>query len=160
MNDRSKSSNTYDMIIGRDLLGELGIILNFNDHTVTWDTDAIPMKDRGSLNSQKVITEIYLTADEPQSLVDEFSRSTKILDAEYKPTILEEVTKTCENITEEEQFQLLQVLQQYEHLFDGTLGEFNMAPISLNLIDPGSKPVHARHYTDEVLWTERCIQPL
>jgi hypothetical protein len=23
----------------RDLLGELGIIMNFNDHTITWDTD-------------------------------------------------------------------------------------------------------------------------
>ena len=135
------------MIIGRDLLGKLGIILNFNDKTVTWDTDTIPMKDRGTLNSQKVITEIYLAANEPQSLVDEFSRSTKILDAEYKPAVLEEVTKTCENLNEEEQRQLLQVLQKYEHLFDGTLGEFNMAPISLNLIDPGSKPVHARPYT-------------
>ena len=105
------------------------------------------MKDRGSLNSQKAITEIYLTANEPQSLMDEFSRSTKILDAEYKPAILEEVTKACENLNNEEQHQLLQVLQKYEHLFDGTLGEFNMAPISLNLIDPGSKPVHARPYT-------------
>jgi hypothetical protein len=44
----SESSRTYDMIIGqgRDPLGELGIIMNFNDHTVTWDTDTIPMKDR------------------------------------------------------------------------------------------------------------------
>jgi hypothetical protein len=88
-----------------------------------------------------------LSANEPQSLLNEFSRSTKILDAEYKPAILEEVSKTCENLNEEEQHKLLQVLQKYEHLFDGTLGEFNMAPISLNLIDPASKPVHARPYT-------------
>jgi hypothetical protein len=46
LNDRSESSSTYDMIMGRNLLGELGIIMNFNDHTVTWDTDTIPMKDR------------------------------------------------------------------------------------------------------------------
>jgi hypothetical protein len=44
--DRSESSSTYDMIMGRDLLGESGIIMNFNDHTVSWDTDTIPMKDR------------------------------------------------------------------------------------------------------------------
>jgi hypothetical protein len=99
------------MIISRDLLGKLGIILNFNDKTVTWDTDTIPMKDRGSLNSQNVITEIYLTANEPQSLTDEFSCSTKILDAEYKPAILEEVSKTCEHLNEDEQHKLLQVLQ-------------------------------------------------
>jgi hypothetical protein len=33
-------------MINRDLLGELGIIMNFNDHTVTWDANSIPMKDR------------------------------------------------------------------------------------------------------------------
>jgi hypothetical protein len=48
VDDRSESSSTYDMIIdnGRDLFGELGIIMNFNDHKVTWDSDTIPMKDR------------------------------------------------------------------------------------------------------------------
>jgi hypothetical protein len=65
VDDRSKASDTYGMIIGRDLLGKLGIILNFNDKTVTWDADTIPMNDRGTLNSQKVITEIYLAANEP-----------------------------------------------------------------------------------------------
>jgi xylose isomerase len=43
--DSSESSSTYDMIMVWDLLGESGIIMNFNDHTVTWDTDTIPMKD-------------------------------------------------------------------------------------------------------------------
>jgi hypothetical protein len=49
---RSESSSTYDMIIGQYLLEDLGIILNFNDKTVTWDTDTIPMKDRGTLNTE------------------------------------------------------------------------------------------------------------
>jgi hypothetical protein len=50
VDDRSESSSTYDMIIvqGRDLFGELGIIMNFNDHKVTWDSDTIPMKDRNT----------------------------------------------------------------------------------------------------------------
>jgi hypothetical protein len=55
---RSESSSTYDMIMGRDLLGELGIIMNFHDHTVTWDTDTIPMKDRGTLSSVEALIEI------------------------------------------------------------------------------------------------------
>jgi hypothetical protein len=98
IDNRSKLSSTYDMIIGRDLLGELGIILNFNDHTVTWDTDTIPMKERSTLNTQEAILEVYLASNEPKSLVDEYLRSTKILDAEYKPAILEEVTPTCTNL--------------------------------------------------------------
>jgi hypothetical protein len=49
----------------------------------------------------------------------------------------------CNNLITEEQSQLLKLLQKYEHLFDGTLQEFNRDPISLHLIDPGSKPIHA-----------------
>ena len=53
----------------------------------------------------------------------------------------------CNNLNTEEQHQLRKLLQKYEHLFDGTLGEFNMDPICLHLIDKGVKPVHARPYT-------------
>jgi hypothetical protein len=34
-----------------------------------------------------------------------------------------------------------------QYLFDGTLGEFIMEPISLQLMDPNCKPIHARAYT-------------
>jgi hypothetical protein len=36
-----------------------------------------------------------------------------------------------------------------QYLFDGTLGEFNMdeLPISLQLMDPNCKPIHAHTYT-------------
>jgi hypothetical protein len=85
VNDRLESSSTYDMIIGQDLLGELGIILNFNYKTVTWDTETILMKDRGTMNAQESLIEVYLTENEPQTLISKLSFSTKILDAEYKP---------------------------------------------------------------------------
>jgi hypothetical protein len=69
-----------------------------------------------------------MSANEPQTLRDEYSRATKILDAEYKQisASLDDVIKTCENLHVEEQHQLKILLQKYEHLFDGTLGEFNM----------------------------------
>jgi hypothetical protein len=116
------------MIICRDILGELYIIMNFNDHTVTWDTDTIPLKDRDTctLSSVEVLIEVYMSANEPQTHRDEYSRATKILDAEYKPESLDDVIKTCENLHLEEQHQLKILLQKYEHLFDGTLGQFNM----------------------------------
>jgi hypothetical protein len=56
-----------------DLLGDSSIIMNFNDNTVTWDTDTIPMKDRGTLSSEEALIEVYITANEPQTLRDEFS---------------------------------------------------------------------------------------
>jgi hypothetical protein len=71
-----------------------------------------------------------MSANEPQTLRNEYPRVTKILDAEYKPASLDDVIKTCENLYAEEQHQLKALLQKYEHLFDGTLGEFNMEPIN------------------------------
>jgi hypothetical protein len=92
-----------------------------------------------------------MSANEPQTLRDEYSRANKILDAEYKPASasLDDVIKTCENVHVEEQHQLKTLLQKYEHLFDGTLGGFNMEhlPISLQLMDPNCKPIHAPVYT-------------
>jgi hypothetical protein len=92
-----------------------------------------------------------MNANEPNTLRDEYFGATKILDAEYKPgsASLDDVIKTCENLYVEEQHLLKILLQKYEHVFDGTLGEFNMkqTPVSLQLIDPNCKPVHARAYT-------------
>jgi hypothetical protein len=128
VDDRSESSSTYDMIMGRDLLGEVGIIMNVNDHTVTWDTNTIPMKDKDTcaLSSVEAMIEVYMIANEPQTLRDEYSRATEILDAEYEPASLDDVIKTCEKLHVEEQHQLKTLLQKYEHLYDGTLGESNM----------------------------------
>jgi hypothetical protein len=78
---------------------------------------------------------------------DEYSRDTKILDADYKPASFDDVIKTCENLHVEEQHQLKTLLQKYENLFDGTLGEFTTEPISPQLMDPNCKPIHARAYT-------------
>jgi hypothetical protein len=44
-----------------------------------------------------------MSANEPQTLRDEYSRATKILYAEYQPPSLDDVIKTCENLHIEEQ---------------------------------------------------------
>jgi hypothetical protein len=61
-----------------------------------------------------------MSANEPQTIRYEYSRVTKILDAEYKPESLNDVIKAYENLHVEEQHQLNILLQKYEHLFDGT----------------------------------------
>jgi hypothetical protein len=88
-----------------------------------------------------------MSANEPQTLRNEYSRARKFLFVEYKPSRLDDVIKTCENLHVEAQHQIKILLQKYEHLFDGTLGEFHMEPISLKLMNPNCKPIHARAYT-------------
>jgi calcineurin-like phosphoesterase family protein len=74
--------------------------MNFNDHTVTWDTETIPMKDRdtNTLSSVEALIEVHMITNEPQTLRDEYSRAIEIVDAEYKPASLDDVIKTCENL--------------------------------------------------------------
>jgi hypothetical protein len=59
-----------------------------------------------------------VSANKAQTLRDEYSRATKILDAEYKPASLDDIIKTCENLHVEEQHQLKILLQKYENLID------------------------------------------
>jgi hypothetical protein len=49
-----------------------------------------------------------MSANEPQTLKNEYSQATKILDAEYKQrsASLDDVIKTCDNLHVEEQHQL------------------------------------------------------
>jgi hypothetical protein len=52
-----------------------------------------------------------MSANEPQTLRDEYSWATKILDAEYKPASLDDVIKTCGNLHLEELHQHERLLQ-------------------------------------------------
>jgi hypothetical protein len=60
---------------------------------------------------------------------------------------LDDVIKTRENLHVEEQHQLKILLQKYDYLFDGTLGEFNMESICLQVMDPKCIPIHTCAYT-------------
>jgi hypothetical protein len=47
----------YDMIIGADLLSELGVEINFNTQRIIWEGIEIPMKEKTHI----YISNIYLT---------------------------------------------------------------------------------------------------
>ena len=40
-----KKLGNYDMIIGRDILSEVGIDIHFSTHTCTWGHSTIPMRE-------------------------------------------------------------------------------------------------------------------
>jgi hypothetical protein len=84
-----------------------------------WDTNTIPINDRDTctLSSVEALIEVYMSANEPQTLRDEYSRATKVLDTSCKQlsVSLDDVIKTYENLHVEEQHQLKILLQKYEH---------------------------------------------
>ena len=41
----AKDMGAYDMIIGRDMLQDLGIDIRFSDNTIVWDGQEMPFKN-------------------------------------------------------------------------------------------------------------------
>ena len=76
----------------------------------------------------------------------EAERIQAILDAKYCKADLEKITRECEHLTEEEQQKLLTLLQKYEHLFDGTVGQWHTAPVDIKIRDPECLLYHAKPY--------------
>ena len=129
----------YDMIIGRDLLTELGLDISFKQQTITWDTAEIPMKPRDCTPEDAYHVKDSLAMDEASD------RIKQIIDAKYEPANLDTVVQECKHLNKNQQASLHQLLTKYEDLFDGTLGQWNEAPYDIK-VRKDATPYHARAY--------------
>ena len=129
----------YDMIIGRDLLQFLGIDVLFSKTQVEWDGASMPFKDIDAS-----VLESYHVA-EPSAVEERTARVKKILDAKYEAADLPSVCSKQEQLSDQEQQQLLTLLRKYEPLFDGTLGRWKGTQVELELKE-GAAPFHSRAY--------------
>ena len=122
------------MIIGRDLMKSLGLIIDFKHEVLRWDDITIPM-NRTKINNRKEFNENFQLATEPRTVQKATEQVTKILDAHYGKANLVDVVKHhyCHLSTKRRQV-ILNLLLQYEDLFDGTLGTFHSTkPVQLEL---------------------------
>ncbi len=71
--------------------------------------------------------------------------ATEILDAKYEKTDVAEVVKRLTHLNAHQKADLLQVLQENNKMFDGTLGVYPHKKVHID-IDPNAKPVHSRPY--------------
>jgi hypothetical protein len=70
----------------------------------------------------------------------------KILDAKYEKVYLPAIIReNCSHLTAFNREKLLSVLLKFESLFDGTLGDWKLPPISFEL-EEGMEPYHGRPY--------------
>ena len=107
----------YDMIIGRDILEELGIDIKYSDNTITWDEATIPMKPiDATLKDEHLM--------DSEAVEDATDRMKQILEAKYEKADLETIINEYEHLTEIQKDGLKELLQRFEGLFDGTLGKW------------------------------------
>jgi hypothetical protein len=137
----------YDIILGVKTMQEYGIILDFKDKMITLDEVKLPMRNINYLQGSSTIRVLRLNhslAMELQSTQDATKRVTWILDARYQKADLQSIVKDkCKHLSIDQQKKLLQQLIKYESLFDGTLGEWKIKPVSFQLKE-GVSPYHGQ----------------
>jgi len=129
----------YNMIIGYDLLSELGIDVLFSSHKVLWDFKDTPFK---SVYATEKID--YHVIDSP-CIEEAIERIKRIIDAKYEKADIREVAKACTHLTSEEQQKLEAVLRKHKSLFNGTLGRFKGSKYNIEL-KKDAEPYHAKPF--------------
>ena len=147
----------YDMIIGRDLLGQLGIVIDYKNHIIDWEGIKIPMRDyerlrKLNLTSKELNTIIHNTK-EPIVTEKATKRLVKILDSNYHKANLTEIVAGATHLNKKQKANLLELLIKYEDLFDGTLGEWKTSPVEFELKE-GAEPHSQRHFPVPHLYKE------
>ena len=142
---------SHDIIIGRDLLDELGIVIDFQNHCVKWLDRTVLMKPPDHWQSHTNWTmafdghvlDIYDDRDDDPG---EDPDDAFILDAKYEATSAKEVADKQVHLNSKQRKQLEEALSDTAELFDGRLGHFKYSTIHLDL-EPNAKPVHAKAYS-------------
>ena len=117
----------YDMIIGRDLLTELGVDINFSTSTCSWDNSVIPMREPTVPIEQSFIVE------ESGPVKQATIRLKKILEAKYVPADIPKVVEGRADLNPKQKKQLRKLLETNGTLFDGSLGTWRNKEVHLRL---------------------------
>jgi hypothetical protein len=140
----------YDLIVGKQTLHDIVAELDFKEKTITIDGILLPMRNIVNLQLKPSVTRALrhntCQAQDSVSTQNATKRVIEILDAKYGKANLPAIVKdNCHHLTPLQREKLLLLLLEYESLFDGTLGDWNRPPISIELKE-GATPYHGRPY--------------
>lgn len=135
----AENLGAYDVIIGRDLMQELPINLQFDTMEIEWDTARIPMRPIDATSQTS-----YLIQD-PPAVADATQRIKEILDAKYEKADIPKLVREQTHLKASHQHKLRTLLTEFEDLFDGTLGKWRGRDYNIELKE-NATPYHARPY--------------
>ncbi len=129
---------------------KMSVIKQSTQKTITIDEILFPMKNINNLELKPSISKASKSntsfSQEPASTRGATKRIVEILDAKYAKADLPAILgDNCKHQTPSERESLLSLLLKFEQLFDGSLGEWNLPPVSIQLQE-GAKPLHGRPY--------------
>lgn len=146
----------YDFIFGRNYLNRYGIDLLFSDKVIRWDGVQVPMKESSHPTLPNMEEQ---EAENDWTEVFDEHYAQQIFDAKYEKQNLLRITEEQSQLTAEQQQALYAVLQQYEDLFEGSLGEWPDEEIEVELKADAvpfhcGKPIRIPHIHLETLKKE------
>jgi hypothetical protein len=127
-----------------------GVVPDLKEKTIQIDKILLPMWNIANLQLKPSITRLLkhntCLAQETISTRSTTKRMVEILDAKYENTDLPaKVREHCSHLKTSDREKQFLVLLQFELLFDGTLGDWNLSPVSFEL-KKGMKPYHGGSY--------------
>ncbi len=143
----SNDLGKYDLIIGRDLMHEIGLDILFSKEKMVWDNASVSMQHSSFLDEDRwvdLLENELMQSHDP--ITTDAERIQQIIDAKYSKADLDQLVKELTHLKPIERDMLLKLLLKFEHLFDGSLGTWNTEPVDLHLKDPNAPPFHARPY--------------
>ncbi len=140
----------YNLIIGKQTLHVIGAVFDLKEKTIIIDGIFLPMRNINNLQLKPSISRAFKLnssfAQEPTSTRNATKRVVEILDAKYDKADLPSIVKNnYAHLSTPHCNLLLALLLKFEELFDGTLGDWKLPPVSIELKE-GARPYHGRPY--------------
>ena len=149
-NERGKSSIWYDVIIGYELMVQIGLTDEFKSQVLQWDGTTVHMKEPRNLPGKSDITkremrEVVMQTADPASTQEATELMLKILDSNYVKAEFKQTVNNDSQLNAEERTLLIRFIEDFKESFDGTLDEWATEPVNLDLT-PDSKPFNSIYY--------------
>ena len=147
----------YDMILGCNLMNDLGIMLDFNKKSMAWDNSSVAMcgydqNHEPTMLATKLLLNVLdsnLEANDSIIMLVKPSdmnyqemdvnpsgyKTRTIRTSLYEPSNLQEIVDKCVYLLPSQHEQLYSLLTQFQTLFDGHLKTFKGPPVHLELIE-------------------------
>ena len=103
------------------------------------------MKDPAFFDNKENLA-LLATSAEPEKCQEALRQAIHIIDADQKdPPDIKTIVNGYNHLSDDQKTALQQTLALYAGLFDGTLGDWDTTPVSMELIQ-GAKPCQCRPY--------------
>ena len=129
VDERAQGLNKYDVILGRDVLAQLGLKIDFAAESIDWDDMRLSLRPSHSGGRVRILA----------------AGEAVITSANYVKADIRKVVQDIDTLTNPQKRIVEHSFGKYQLLFDGKLGLARVPPIALQL-KPAARPHQGRPY--------------